>query len=295
MFGTFGRLVIVVALAVLCAAPASAQPVSFTGNYTQNFDGMGTGTAPPAGFGIFSIAGDSSTWTNTSGSNSVPPSPGISAVSGGTAGGALTPQLIDSGNTAGTNVNGFNAATGANPNDRTLVTSPTGNAGSIIELQLSNGLSVPVPGLTISYDIRRMQVGAHSTRTPPAGIPDGSDEISGFWLFYSLDNGATFTNVPSLVPVGAGPSSQPIVPNTVGVTSINQARFLFSSPWNPGSNLILRWADDNAFDPSPDPLNGLDNIVIAPVPEPSSLLCLSAVAMFAGAKVVRRRFRRAAA
>jgi len=298
MFGSFGRLAMLIALVTLCcAAPATAQPVSFTGNYTQNFDGMGTGTTPPAGFGLFTIAGDSNTWTNTSGSNSVPPTPGISNPVGGTAGGALSVQNIDSGTAAGNQNNGYNAATSASPNDRTLVTAPTGVAGSVIQLQLTNNTGSAIPSLRVGYDTRRMQVGAHSTRTPPAGIPDGSDEIPGFWLWYSLDNGASFTNVPAFTPVGQGPSSQPVVPNSLGVTTIPATPFALNAPWANGSNLILRWVDDNAVDPSPDPLNGIDNlsISVSPVPEPSSLLCLSAVAVLGGARVVRRRFFRAAA
>src|SRR5689334_10140862 len=253
MFGLCGRWVCAAAVLALCwSVPASAQPVSFTGSYTQNFDSMGTsGTTPPAGWTLLNITGASGDWTNTSGSNSVPPSPGIpggAAIAGGTPGTGLTAQLIDASNPAANNGSqGFNAATGANPNDRTLVTSPTGVAGSVLELQLVNNTGVGRTGLTISYDIRRMQAGADSARTPPPGIPEGSDEIPGFWLFYSLDNGATFTNVPALTPVGAGPSSQPIVPNTVGVTNVPATQFTFSGTWAPGANLVLRWVDDNAI------------------------------------------------
>src|SRR5262245_64692140 len=104
MFGTFGRLVIVVALVVLCSAPASAQPVTFTGNYTQNFDGMGgAGTTPPTGWQYWNVnpAGASNTtWDNTSGvgGNGVP-------VSGVTA----TPGLTAMDTPTATNNNGYNS------------------------------------------------------------------------------------------------------------------------------------------------------------------------------------------
>ena len=86
---------------------------------------------------------------------------------------------------------------------------------------------------------------------------------------------------------------QPVVPNTVGLTTVRNARFLFGAAgtWTPGSTLLLRWVDDNGVASSPDEIIGLDNVGITPVPEPSSLLCLSAVGVLAGARVIRKRFR----
>src|SRR4051794_35330828 len=110
MFRITGRFVSAAGALALCwAGPVSAQPVPFTGSYSQNFDSMGTaGTTPPAGWTVLSIAGSSSTWTNNAGSNSAPPSPGIpaGAVVGGTPSTGLTARLIDPANPAGTNVNG---------------------------------------------------------------------------------------------------------------------------------------------------------------------------------------------
>src|SRR5438094_10667824 len=110
MFNTFGRLALAVALVALCcAAPASAQPVAFTGNYTQNFDTMTpTGTAPPLGWQLFQIAGANGTWTNTTGTNNTAAIGGIpngAAVAGGTASTGLTPNDSPTGN----NSNGYNA------------------------------------------------------------------------------------------------------------------------------------------------------------------------------------------
>ena len=53
-----------------------------------------------------------------------------------------------------------------------------------------------------------------------------------------------------------------IVPNTVGVTNVPTTAFNLSSPWNVGSNLLLRWVDDNGDAPSPDQILGLNNVSI---------------------------------
>jgi hypothetical protein len=293
MFYTTGRFVAMAGVCVLCwATPASAQPVPLTVTYSQNFDSMGAaGITPPPGWTVYSIAGDSSTWTNTAGSNSVPPSPGIAAgaVAGGTASTGLTARLIDPSNVAGNNVNGYNAATGANPDDRTLATAPTGVAGSVLELQLTNNTGAAQTSLLISYQIRVLQVGAPSgTRTPPSGIPPGSDEIPGYWLFVSRD-GTNYINASQLNPVGEGSPPQVVVPNALGVTTVPPTVVDLGGTWDINTTLFLRWVDDNAFDPSPDPIYGLDTVLVAPVPEPSAVLAVSAAGLLACWRAVRRR------
>ena len=194
------------------------------------------------------------------------------------AGGTASAGLVVNDNPTANQVNGYNA-TGASGavTDRGIATAPTGIAGSAIQLLISNGTGGALNGLTISYDIRRYQIGADAAgRSPPHGIPEGSDELPGYWLFYSLDNGANFHRCRFVDSGWSGPSSQPIVPNTVGITSIANASFSLSGAWNAGSNLVLRWIDDNAIDPSPDEIIGIDNVQLG-VPEPSSLV-LSAVA-----------------
>jgi hypothetical protein len=250
------------------------------------------GTAPPSGWQVYSIAGASNTWINSTGSNSTPATgaiPNGPAAGGGTA----SAGLVVADNPTANQVNGYNAtgATGAAA-DRGIATAPTGIAGSAIELLLTNGTANPLSSLTVSYDIRRYQVGAdNATRTPGAGIPEGSDELPGYWLLYSLDNGTTYTAVNSLIPVGAGPSTNPIVPNTVGVTNVPATSFALSGPWNPGSNLLLRWVDDNAIDPSPDEIIGIDNVNV--IPEPTTVL-LTAIAFLAACAGIRPPTRRIA-
>jgi hypothetical protein len=294
MVNSFGRgIVAAAAVALGWPAPASAQ-VMFTGNYAENFNSMGAGATPPTGWQVFQVAGASSTWTHNTGSNSVP---AIGAIPDGTAvaGGTPSTGLVVNDNPTGNEVQGYNAtgASGA-AGDRGIATAPTGIAGSVIELQLTNNSGLAQTGLTVGYDIRRYQAGADNAgRSPPPGIPEGSEELPGYWLFYSLDGGATYTGVPALIPVGEGPTSQPVVPNTVGVTTVPATQFNFGGTWNAGSPLFLRWVDDNAIDPSPDQIIGLDNVSVSatPVPEPSSLLSVAAVGLLAGARAARRRSR----
>jgi hypothetical protein len=289
MVGTKGARIFSLILATWLALPASGALLGPSGVYSENFDSMGAaGTAPPSGWQVYSIAGASNTWINTTGSNSTP---AIGAIPNGAAvaGGAASAGLVANNSPTANQVNGYNAtgASGA-ASDRGIATAPTGNAGSAIELLLTNGSLSPISALSVSYDLRRYQVGAdNATRTPGAGIPEGSEELPGYWLFYSLDNGATYTAVDSLIPVGAGASSQPIVPNTVGLTSVSNASFALSGVWNAGSNLLLRWVDDNAIDPSPDEIIGIDNVSVA-IPEPSSLAAIFVLSLLLPGRFIRR-------
>jgi hypothetical protein len=295
------RLAAAMCVALCWSASAAAQAVSFTGNYTQNFDSMGaTGTAPPAGWGVFGIAGSSGNdtsvtphWTNLTGNNNTPPNPaaGTGGIPNGTevAGGNQGTISANDNPTASNANNAYNATGAGGAADRTIVTSGTGNAGNVIQLQLTNNTGAAQNGLTIAYSIVRKTQAPDSGRSPPAGIPEGAEELPGFWLFYSLDNGTNYTAVRSLIPVGEGSTTQPVVPNTVGVTNIAPTQFTFTGPWANGATLFLRWVDDNAIDPSPDQFIGLDNLAISPIPEPSVLL-LTALGL--GGGFVARRYRR---
>jgi hypothetical protein len=291
-----------VALALCCAGPAAAQ-VAFTGNYTQNFDSMGTtGTAPPAGFSVFGITGGSGNdpaatpfFTNLTGNNTTPPNPGAGTggIPNGTAVAGGNPGTLSANDnpTASHASNDYNAiGTSGAATDRAIVTSGTGNAANVIQLQMTNNTGVAQSGLVVSYDIVRKTQAPDSGRSPPPGIPEGAEELPGYWLFYSLDNGANYTAVDALIPVGEGASGRPVVPNTVGVTTVPATSFNFvGGTWAPGSSLFLRWVDDNAIDPSPDQFIGLDGVGISPVPEPGSL----ALCGLAAAALIRYRRRQA--
>lgn len=221
-------------------------PVSFT--YTQNFDGMGTGTAAPSGWQVFgALGGSNSTWTNATG---IP----ASGVGGGTANATLIAATTFTGSS---NTQGYNFALPATPADRALGTSPTSGQGIVLQLTLTNTSGGPLSSLRVGYDIRRF--------TAPAT----ANSLPGYQLFYSLD-GTTWTNVAVLNPALAGAVVN--VPNTTGVTTVPATTINLASPWSPGGTLRFRWVDDNAVETSPDQIIGLDNVSITtPIGNPPSV------------------------
>lgn len=203
--------------------------------YAQNFDTMGTGTTLPAGWSFYGNLGNTNTtWTDATG---IP----ADSVGGGTVNNTLTAATTF---TATSNTAGFNFALPASTTDRSLGTSPTSGQGVVLQLSLTNPTGSPLSALRIGYDIRRF--------TAPAS----DNELPGYWLFYSLDNGTTWNNIATLNPTLAN------VPNTTGVTTVPAATFGLASPWSAGATLLFRWVDDNATQTSPDQIVGLDNLSI---------------------------------
>ena len=224
----------------IAVAAGPARP--FFGTMTENFDAMGTGTGFLLGWSMKNGAsgGSNSTWDNTTGILSA----GVATMVATT--GTLTYNNTTNG-PAATNVDGYNLR-GNSDTDRALGTSPTGVAGVAIQAQLSNNSGSAITGMQISYDIRRYVAVATA------------NELPGYWLFYSLDGGTTWTSVSSLNPTLSGAGIQ--VPNTLGTTSVPLTAFNLSSVWNPGADLLLRWVDDNAVATSPDHIHALDNVTI---------------------------------
>jgi hypothetical protein len=208
--------------------------------YTQNFDGMGTGTAAPAGWSFYgAFGGSNSTFTD-----SIP----INTASGGTLNNTLTASSTF---TTSSNTAGFNFLVPSTTTNRALGTSPTTGQFVALQLSLTNPTGAPLSALRMSYDIHRF--------TAPAS----ANELPGYALFYSLDNGSTWTNVPAFTPTIAN------VPNTIGVTNIPATTFNLASPWAAGATLLFRWLDDNAVATSPDQIHGLDNVSITvPIGQP---------------------------
>jgi len=222
----------IVLFVVLLSHSIRAQ-VSFTGaDYTQNFDSMGpSGTTPPAGWSFYGqLGGGNSTWSDVTG---IP----ASSVGGGTAGTTLTASTTF---TSSSDSSGWNYALPASPADRALGTAPTSGQGVALQLALTNNTGSAISIFRIGYDIRRFTA--------------ATNQLPGYWLFYSTDNGTTWTNASALNPTFT------TVPNTVGVTTIPLTLISLSSPWTSGSQLRLRWVDDNASETSPDQIYGLDNV-----------------------------------
>src|SRR5262249_44498469 len=100
-------------------------------------------------------------------------------------------------------------------------------------------------------------------------------------------------NAAPLNPTLSGPTGV-IVPNSVGVTSVPTTTVSLASSWNAGSDLLLRWFDDNAQSPSPDQILGLDNVSVS-VPEPRSFVSAAAALAAFATLCPRRRHRERAA
>ena len=215
----------------MLALPLMAQ-VSFTGaDYIETFDSMSSGTAAPTGWGFYgALGGSSTTWAT-----SIP----ASGVGGGTLNATLTASTTF---TTSSNTAGWNFALPASPSDRALGTSPTGGQGLVLQLQLTNSTASPINVVRIGYDIRRFTA--------------ATNQLPGYWLFYSVDGGTTWINATDLNPTST------TVPNTAGVSNIPPTLIALASAWSVGGELRLRWVDDNASDTSPDQIYGLDNVTI---------------------------------
>jgi hypothetical protein len=248
---------IVALLAAGAAAPALAQVSLPIGGYTQNFDSMtATGTARPAGWTTWSLAGDNSTFTTN-----IPES----AVSGGSqqtgALGVFTQNVAAPTNGSNNNA-GVNFGFSTNPSDRGLGLAPTTVAAGVSQLQLRNDTGAALSRLTVTFDLET--VTTFSTSAP--------NELPGYFFFYSL-GGATgaFTAVPAL---RANPGLTPAVASFITVTGDIE----LATPLAAGSVITLRWVDDNADQTSPDrPQYALDNVSVIPTPGPAALLGMGAL------------------
>ncbi|MES2594544.1 MAG: Ig-like domain-containing protein [Verrucomicrobiota bacterium] len=211
-------------------------PGNFTGSYSQDFNAMGaSGTTLP---GTWTVKNAASTTGNTTWASSISASD-VAAMTNVTA--ALTATTAPAAN----NLNGYNAADLVpNTSNRVLASAPTTVAGMAFQLLLTNGTGSPIDALKISFDTLRYTV---------AGT---ANELPGYWLFYSLDNGTSWTNASTLNPTIS------TVPNTVGTTATPQTILVLNGNWNVGAPLLLRWVDDNASQGSPDQVIGLDNVAI---------------------------------
>lgn len=236
------RPLVLAALAAACPALLHAQSYS----YTQDFNAIGTTATPPAGWTVIGAFGGSNTsWDNTTG---IPASGSVSAATAGTANATLTVNSAAASFASSSNTAGYNFALATSTADRALGTSPTSGAGMALQLTLTNTSGFAITALDVGYDIRRF--------TAPAT----ANSLPGYRLFYSLDNGATWTNVAALNPALTGATVN--VPNTAGVTTVPATNVALVAPWFAGASLRFRWIDDNALETSPDQVTGLDNVAV---------------------------------
>ena len=236
---------------IICAGTASA--INFSGNYSENFDGMGaTGTTPPTGFSLYvGEGGSNSTWTNTTGITANGTTLSVASMV------ATSSNLTASAAPTATNNNGYNAANPNNASDRILATSPTSIDGAAINLSLTNTTGAALSTLSLGYDIQRFTAVATT------------NELPGYQIFVNIDGGA-WSQIPVFTPTLDGANGTVAVPNTVGVSSVPLTSFNLPTVWNANSTLNIRWVDDNAVQTSPDQIIGLNNVTV--VPEPSAWL-----------------------
>jgi hypothetical protein len=216
------------------------------GAFFEDFNSMGpSGATPPAGW---SIKNANSGTSNTTWLTSIPESGANSVATMESASGALTATTTPT----STNNNGYNAAAAGITTDRMIATSPTSVAGAAIQLSATNSGGSAMNRLLIGYDIYRINA------------TSSVNELPGYWLFYSLDNGTTWTNVSPLNPTLSGPAGV-IVPNAIGKTNVAPAPVALSANWEIGNSILFRWVDDNGAPTSPDQMYGLDNVFIRSV------------------------------
>ena len=276
MKNKFKKIVIAASVALAIGGTAQAASLTSTG-YSQNFDGMGTGTTLPT---------DWTAWSITTGANghtqwetSIP----AGDVGGGTqmtSVTAMTDTAIVNSTKSATSVYNMADATVGTSN-RALSTSSTGNDGIALQLNLTNNTGSAINSLNISYNIKKYTDGALQSSLT-SGLPN-NEELPGYQLFYSI-NGGAYTNVAQFNPVAsnvANPNNQPVIPvgtvvanganppvdytvtNVSGTVTLAQAAAA-------GQTLTFRWVDDNAVNISPDQVIGLDDVNITPTPIPAA-------------------------
>jgi hypothetical protein len=271
--------------AAILFALSSAVSADVISVYSQNFDSMGTGTAAPSGWSVYSISGGHDQFTPADDTTNTGVLPTGSAIQSGTLQSTLLAQTAST-STSQKASQGYNWAVNGSSTNRSLGTSPTGVAGMVLQAVIPNNTGAAITSLNIDYDTLVQSVTTNNNNYTSNNYV-GIEELPGYWLFYSLDGGATYTNIAALN--GNGHTWA----NTIGTVHESAADVPLSGTWNPGANLYLRWFDDNAQGPSPDQKIGLDNLVIsstsAPVPEPGTLALLGVAAIVTAHCTKRRR------
>lgn len=227
--------------------------------YSQNFDSMASGTAAPSGWSFYGVFGGA----NTTFTDSIAIT--TSSVVGGTLNNTLIASTTIPATTATSNTQGYNFALAATPTDRALGTSPTSGQFIALQVSLTNPTGTALNAIRLGYDIRRFT----SVAT--------ANELPGYFVFYSLDNGTTWNAASGLNP------SIATVPNTVGVSTMGPETISFPTPWADGATLLIRWIDDNAVATSPDQIIGLDNVSITrPIGNPPTVAITAPAVSYVG-------------
>jgi len=234
-----------------------AQPTTFTGSYSQNFDVIGTtGTTLPPGFTSMVIAGGNSDYTAAN--------PITAAAIASATADTQTLLIWNVGTAAAkSGTQTYNIGCWDSLTDRALGTDPTGTAAQVIQLSMTNSTGGTLYGVTFSYDCKCLTNGSAGTE---------ESELPGYCFFYSTtgtSSAANWTEVGyagTTNDVGGIPAAHGLcLPNyTQGTTmSSGPVTILFATPLTNNGVMYFRWADDNNVASSPDQMIAIDNISIA--------------------------------
>ena len=228
---------------------------SFTGVYTQNFDLAlsNNSTIMPAGYTAMYLAGSHFTYTNAPGllldSNAI-----ATATIGSGASTLVVWPFGSAVNKASYQL--FNVVGGfTNSTDCALGTDPTGTAGTVIQLALTNNTGGALNGVIFSYTEKCMTNGSTSNGSY---TDDGTErlELPGYEFFYSTVGDTNGFNWTQSALLSATNWVQGTASNAGPVT------LLFPTPLTNGGVMYFRWADDNCVPSSPDQMYAIDNISI---------------------------------
>ncbi len=235
---------------VASALSASAQ-VSYTGSYSQNFDGL---ASSPNG-GSVALAG------------------GILPITGWYYDTAVyNHYLIDDGSSNQTNLLSYGAALGS---DRALGVKHNSNADDIaFGLRLVNNTGSTITGLNISFTGEQWHMENHDPATDP--------------LHFEYKVGAaslTETGYTSYLPLyfTAPQQGSGALDGNLAINQVAKADTLTGLTWNDGQELWIRWTLNTT---GASPGMGVDNLSITTVPEPSALALLAGSSLLA---LARRR------
>jgi hypothetical protein len=271
------------------AGTAHAGSISLNNaGYADNFAELGSSATLPTGWAVYQGESGTSneTWTTSIAANGANGSVQSMVAS------TTAFQYLNT--TTPTYANGgFNAPVSlvtSGATNHALGTDPTGVDGVALQLTLTNNTGGGLSSVNVGYNIVAFNDGTPQGSSSANG---NQEELPGYQLFYST-NGSTWTNVSDLNPTLTGGTNAdgtpiPAVPGKAGVTVVPTYTVNLGSSVANGSNLELRWVDDNAVYQSPDQDIGITNLAITPVPLPAGLpLLLSALG---GLSLVARRCR----
>jgi hypothetical protein len=263
-------------LSAMLTSLASAQASFGLNGYTENFDGMLTGTARPTGWAHGFLTGGNTTFNATSTNAAIASTLGTGTLRNVplatyTQTGSSLPAATQS-STSGTTY-GYNAAFSSNSTNRIMgAAGATTVAASFIQLTLTNSTPANINSLSFAYDFVAIANGNSQGTSNNAFQTGNESELPGFRVFVSLNgNAGPWTNIPALNITP--PANTPFGT----VQNVTAANIALPSTWTPTSTLTIRWFKDNENLSSPDPLNGIDNISVVPTPSAAALLGLTSL------------------